>query len=132
MENHSFLQPYSKFLTVYGSCHFLLCFWNSIENPAMVCVFVNLLQITRQQVNLFDSGKNIPKCELVLEWSQDTPPALLHHSIDLLGAGDHDYFLLHVNPGKCLPCFYPFCPVLVTCSIEVGDRKLLCKCDYFC
>ena len=101
--------------------HFLLCFQNTTKDPAMVCVFVNLLQITRQQVNLFNSGKNIPKCELVLEWSQDTPPVLLHHSIDLLGADDHNFFLLRVNPGKHLPCFQPFCPALVTCSIKVGD-----------
>ena len=91
----------------------------------LVYVFVNLLQITRQQVNLFNSGKNIPKCELVLEWNQDTPPTLLHHSVDLLGAGDHNYFLLRVNPGKRLPCFQPFCPALVTCSTNVGEMKIL-------
>ena len=73
-----------------------------------VFVIVNSLQIERQQVNHFNSGKNIPKCELVLEWGQDTPPTLLHHSVGLLGADDpHNYFLLHVNPGKCLICIHP-------------------------
>ena len=78
----------------------LLCVQNSTQDPSMVCVFVNLLQITRQQVNHFISGKTIPKCELVLEWGENTPPALLHHPVDLLGARDHNYFLLRVNPGK--------------------------------
>ena len=68
----------------------------------MVCVIANSLQIKREQVNSFDSGRNIPKCELVLEWGQDTPPTLLHHPVGLLGADDHNYFLLRVNPGKPL------------------------------
>ena len=68
--------------------------------------FVNLLQITKQQVNLFDSGKNIPKCELVLEWCQDTPPTLLHYSVGLVGACNHHYFLLRVNPGKHFNSYY--------------------------
>ena len=59
-----------------------------------------LVQITRQQVNCFSSGKTIPKCELLLEWGQDTPPASLSHKIHLIGARDHNFFLLHVNPGK--------------------------------
>ena len=105
MENHSFLLPYSKFLTKCGSCYFLFCFQNRTKDSATV--IVNSLQIKRQQVNHFNSGKNIPKCELVLEWGQDTPPTLLHHPVDLLGAGDHNYFLLHVNPGKCLICIHP-------------------------
>ena len=108
----------------------------------MVCVIVNLLQIKREQVNLFNSGKNIPKCELVLEWGKDTPPTLLHYPVGLLGAGDHNFFLLGVNPGKCIhPCIRPctlastihpciqLCipplyphvlPSLVTCSTKVG------------
>ena len=68
----------------------------------MVCVFVNLLQITRQQVNHFSSAKTIPKCELVLRWGENTPPVLLNHQVDLLGARDHNYFLIHVNPGRLL------------------------------
>ena len=88
----------------------LLClfFQNRTKDSAMVCVIVNSLEIKREQVNLFNSGKNIPKCELVLEWGQDTPPTLLHHSVGLLGADDpHNYFLLRVNPGKCLICIHP-------------------------
>ena len=55
----------------------------------------------RQEVNLFSSGKRIPRCELVLQWCKDPPPACLQCEIGLLGAHDHSYFLLHVNPGKC-------------------------------
>ena len=55
----------------------------------------------RQEVNLFSSGKRIPGCELVLQWCKDPPPACLQCEIGLLGARDHSYFLLHVNPGKC-------------------------------
>ena len=67
----------------------------------LVCL---CLQITRREVNSFEisSGKRIPKCELVLEWVQGTPPVRLQHSIGLIGARDHDYFMLHINPGKLL------------------------------
>ena len=107
MENHSFLLPYSKFLTECGSVTFCFVF-RTEPKMQQVFVIVNLLQIKREQVNLFNSGKNIPKCELVLEWGQDTPPTLLHRSVGLLGADDpHNYFLLHVNPGKCLICIHP-------------------------
>ena len=102
MENHSFLPSYSKFLTECGIFTFLLCFQNRTKDSAMACVIANSLQIKREQVNSFDSGKNIPKCELVLEWGKDTPPTLLHHPVGLLGADDHSYFLLRVNPGKPL------------------------------
>ena len=59
-----------------------------------------LLQITKQQVNCFSPGKCIPKCELLLQWSEKTPPALLECKIGLIGARDHSYFLLHINPGE--------------------------------
>ena len=84
---------------------FCFVFWTE-PKMQQVFVIVNLLQIKREQVNLFNSGKNIPKCELVLEWCQDTPPTLLHHPVGLLGAYDHNYFLLRVNPGKCLICIH--------------------------
>ena len=72
-----------------------------VENLAIVCLsHLSVLQITRQQVNCFSSGKGIPKCELLLQWSEKTPPPCLQCKIGLIGARDHNYFLLHINPGK--------------------------------
>ena len=78
----------------------------------MACVCVNfMLQITKQEVNSFKStsGKRIPKCELVVEWIKDTPPVRLQHSVGLIGAHDHDYFTLHINPGKYIQQGYICC-----------------------
>ena len=66
------------------------------------CSDVNLLflfKITRQDVKHFTSGQRIPKCELLIQWSQKAPPACLQCQIDLLGAYDGSYFVLDLDPG---------------------------------
>ena len=97
-----------------------------IKDSAIVClsvISVNfMLQITRQEVNSFKStsGTRIPKCELVAEWVQDTPPVRLQHSISLIGAHDHHNFMLHINPGEwCWHTIIGYC-------IAVTVRGNLC------
>ena len=65
----------------------------------------------KQQVNCFSSGKAIPKCELLLRWSQKPPPAWLQCKIGLIGARDRSYFLLDLDPGIWIY------PMLQECAI---------------
>ena len=100
MEGHSVIQPPSKFPTIRWVLVTLFIVGQHQCTVKCLSLQIFLLQITRQEVNHFSSGKNIPKCELLLVLDQDTPPAPLHHLFDLVGAGDRSYFLLHINPGK--------------------------------
>ena len=100
MEGHSVIQPPSKFPTIRWVLVTLFIVGQHHCSVKCLSLQIFLLQITRQEVNHFSSGKNIPKCELLLVLDQDTPPAPLHHLFDLVGAGVRSYFLLHINPGK--------------------------------
>ena len=79
---------------------YLLHLSTACTNKWQRIILFFLPQITRQQINCFRSGKGIPKCELLLQWSEKIPPAPLECKIGLIGARDHTYFLLHINPGK--------------------------------
>lgn len=51
-------------------------------------------------MDLFTSGKRIPKCEMILEWENESvPPKRMRHKVGLQGARDHKFFLLVVDPG---------------------------------
>ena len=57
-------------------------------------------QVTKYDVDLFTSGKRIPKCEMVLVWeNKSLPPKRVQHKIGLRGARGHTFFLLVVDPG---------------------------------
>jgi len=50
-------------------------------------------------VDLFTNGKRIPKCEMILEWENESvPPKRMRHKVGLQGARDHKFFLLVVDP----------------------------------
>ena len=57
-------------------------------------------QVKKYDVDLFTSGKRIPKCEMILVWeNKSLPPKRVQHKIGLRGARDHTFFLLVVDPG---------------------------------
>ena len=60
----------------------------------------DIIQITKYQVENFNSGQRIPECELTLRWmKEDEPPGYLEHEVMLRGA-DHKYFTLSIpNTG---------------------------------
>ena len=60
---------------------------------------------------LLQLWKKYPKCELLLRWSQKPPPAWLQCEIGLIGARDHSYFLLDLDPGIWIY------PMLQDCSM---------------
>ena len=58
-------------------------------------------QISKEDVDSFESSKYVPACELIVEWDQeDQKPVRLRHKVHLKGAKKpHNYFNLNLNPA---------------------------------
>lgn len=51
-------------------------------------------------VDQFTDQTEIPRCEMILEWENESlPPKRMHHPIRIQGARNHEYIRLLVDPG---------------------------------
>jgi len=58
-------------------------------------------------VDRFTGLTAIPKCEMVLEWNNESlPPKRMRQQIGVQGARNIDYILLVVDPGTCMDIVY--------------------------
>lgn len=56
-------------------------------------------QITKQQVDEFNPGKQVPCCRLQVKFKSDSRPVELDHKVKLLGAkADFNFFTISCTP----------------------------------
>ena len=53
-----------------------------------------LLQITKKEVDSFNSEQRIPSCQLVAEWTGQGKPSRLNHKVTLNGAKKPSNFFI--------------------------------------
>ena len=63
-----------------------------------------LTQITKQEVDSFDTGQEIPSCQLRAEWTEESKPSRLIHKMTLKGAKEpNNYVFIELEPGSTQP-----------------------------
>ena len=90
-----------NFSTVYPSGKKALR-WSS--EPELWLTMFALTQITKQQVDSFDTGQRIPSCELTAEWTKQTKPLPLNFQVTLKGAREpFNYFTIVLDSDPTQP-----------------------------
>ena len=57
-----------------------------------------LIQITKKHVDSFETGQEIPYCQIRAEWTKQGKPSRLTHAMTLVGAkGPNSYFYIELD-----------------------------------
>ena len=86
----------------------------------MLLLFIILLQITKQEVDSFKPGQQIPTCQLLVEWTENETvrPVNLTFTVDLKGASEPiNYFRIDLTP--IIPGTVCHIPNTQSCSMSV-------------
>ena len=75
-----------------------------------------LVQITKENVDSFDTGREIPSCHIRAEWTKQDKPSTLTHLVTLKGAKKpNNYFYIELDSipadtarGKFMSWHQPF------------------------
>ena len=74
-----------------------------------------LVQITKENVDRFERGQEIPSCQIRADWTKHCRPSQLTHKVTLKGAREpNNYFYIELDStrGEFMYCNKPFMKLL--------------------
>ena len=67
----------------------------------LLIAMLALVQITKEDVDSFETGREIPSCQIRAEWIKQGEPSQLRQKVNLIGAQKpYDYFNIMLD---CIP-----------------------------